>query len=349
MKLKVLSIAIIILLSGGCRSRQVKVTTPDLTPVRVTQVSPEFVTLPVHSSGILLSSEEKRLSFKTGGIVSRIPVREGDKVKAGQLLASLNLSEINSQVSLASSAFDKAQRDNDRVRNLFSDSVATLEQMQNSTTALSMARSNLEIANFNLSHSTITAPSNGIILKQLVRENEMVTQGYPVFLFGTSGKSWKVKTGLADRDIVRINTGDSASIAFDAWPSVNFPAQVDLVGEMANQQTGTCDAELTISDNGYRFATGFVAKVEIFPTKKESYILVPVGSLIEADGQTAYLFAVSDSLKARKIKVKIVAVSGDRTAISGLPEDVKSIVTEGAAYLREGEKVKVVNNVSHNK
>ena len=348
MKSIIINILILTLAAAGCRNSQVKNVAVLPSPVKVISITPESITIPVRTSGILLSSEEKKLSFKTGGIVSKISVREGDRVKNGQLLASLNLSEINSQVNLASSAFEKATRDYDRARNLYADSVATLEQLQNATTALNISRSNLEIARFNFSHSTITAPENGIILRQLVRENELVSQGYPVFLFGSAGKSWKVKCGLADRDIVKINYGDSACVTFDAWPGIKFEARVDLVGEMANPSTGTYDAELTISDNGYRFAAGFVANVSVFPSGKESHILVPVGSLVDADGQTAYIFSVSDSSVVSKIKVSIVTITGDRIAISGLPAGVKNIVSEGTAYLRDGEHVRVIDNAVQN-
>jgi len=327
---------------AGCGNEKPKPVTAAPSLVKVIEVSPESVSIPVHSSGILLSSEELKLSFKTGGIVSRIPVREGEKVKKGQVLASLNLSEINAQVNLAQNGYDKALRDYNRARNLYADSVATLEQLQNATSAVSAAKSNLEIARFNMSHSKIFAPDNGVILRQFVRENELVSQGYPLFLFGTAGKTWKVKTGLSDRDIVRINSGDSAIITFDAWPGVKFPAIVDQVGEMANPSTGTYETELLLSDNGYRFAAGFVGAADIFPAKKESYLLVPMGSIIEADRQAGYIFTVSDSNTVSKIKITIVTISGNRAAITGTPAGIKEIVSEGAAYVRDGEKVKIV-------
>jgi multidrug efflux system membrane fusion protein len=342
MRIVSLYLIVFLIVITGCRNNQPKTVVGLPTIVKVIEISPESISIPVHSSGILLSSEELKLSFKTGGIVSKIPVREGDRVKKGQVIASLNLSEINAQVNLAGNAYQKALRDLNRAKNLYADSVATLEQLQNATTALSFAKSNLEIARFNQTHSTILAPDNGIILRQFSRENELVSQGYPVFLFGTSGKNWKVKTGLADRDVVKINQGDSAIVTFDAWPGIKFPALVDQVGEMANPATGTYDAELILKDNGYRFAAGFVAASDIFPSRKESYLLIPVGSIIDADGQSGYVFTVSDSNTVRKIRVTIVTISGDRVAIRGTPAWIKEIVYEGAAYLKDGEKVRVV-------
>ncbi len=327
----------------SCRNEEPKKTTVKVTSVNITNVYDESVSIPVHSSGILLSSEEMKLSFKTGGIVLKIMVDEGDKVKKDDILATLNLLEINAQVDLARSSYDKALRDYNRAKNLYADSVATLEQMQNAATALSVAGSNLEIAGFNQSHSRITAPDNGVILRQFVKPNELVAPGYPVFLFGTSGKKWKVKSGLSDRDVVKINPGDSAVVTLDAWPGVRFPAVVELVGEMANQGTGTYDAELLLSDLGYRLAAGFVAGTDIYPSSKDTYLLVPIGAIIEADRQSGYLFSVNDSLIVSKIKVTIVTITGSMAAVKPDGKKITRIVTGGAAYLRDGERVRIVN------
>jgi RND family efflux transporter MFP subunit len=326
----------------GCREKPAGRVVIEPVAVKAGNAAKEAISIPVHSSGILVSSEEMRLSFKTGGIVERILTREGDRIKKGQLLARLNMSEINAQVSLAVTGYDKALRDYNRAKNLHADSVVTLEQLQNASSALSAAKSNLDIARFNQSHSEIKAPDNGIVLRQLVKVNELVSPGYPVFLFGTTGRHWKVKTGLSDRDIVKVSPGDSASVILDAWPGIKFPAVVEQLGEMANPMTGTYDAELLMKDSGYRMAAGFIASVDIYPSVKDTFVLVPVGSVVEADGQAGYIFSITDSMTARKIKVGIITVSGDRTAIKTGIEEIGLIVTEGAAYLRDGDKIKIV-------
>lgn len=331
-----------ILLNVSCRDEAPVKSLVPLTAVKVETVKNETLSVPVHSSGILLSSEEMKLSFKTGGIVRKILTEEGDKVKKGDLLATLNLSEINAQVNLAKSAYEKALRDYGRAKNLYADSVATLEQLQNAATALTVAESNLEIASFNLVHSEIKAPDNGVILKQFVKENELVASGYPIFLFGTSGSTWKVKTGLSDRDIVRINNGDSAEVTMDAWPGVKFPAVVEQTGGMANPVTGVYDAELVLEDGGYRLAAGFIVSAEIYPSKKDAYLLVPVEAITEADGHSGYVFAVNDSSEVRKVRVSIIMLTGSRAAVRCPEQQIVRIVAGGAAYLRDGEKVRIV-------
>jgi multidrug efflux system membrane fusion protein len=341
--MKVINIFMIavILLITSCKTEVKEKTVSETLKVRVSTISREKISVPIHSTGILAASEEMKLSFKTGGIIASIFVSEGDQVNKGDMLASLNLSEIAAQVSQAQNGYEKTVRDFNRAKNLYSDSVATLEQMQNAGTTLSVAKSILQIAEFNLTHSKITAPENGVILKQFVEVNELIAPGYPVFTFGTAGKNWKVKTALSDRDIVRINPGDSAIISLDPYPGVSFRAIVTQVGESANPMTGTYDIELKLDNKNYRFASGFIAKVDLYPAVKDSFWMIPVESVVEADGPSGYAFTITDSLTVKRIMVDIAMISGSKVAISGGLEGVTEIVTEGAAYLTDGDRIEI--------
>jgi multidrug efflux system membrane fusion protein len=333
---------VFIILMTACRHTEIKSGSADRVRVRVTGLIAESVSIPVHTTGTLVASEELKLSFKTGGIVGKIFVREGDRVRKGDILASLDLLEINANAEQAKIVYDKAVRDFIRAENLLKEGATTLEKKQNAETAMNMAKNSLEIARFNLQHSKIEAPDNGIVMKQFVKKNELVSSGYPVFLFGTSGKYWKVKAGLSDRDMIKINPGDSAVVGFDAWPGVKFSAMVDQVGEMSNPYTGTYEAELIVTDAGYRLASGFVASADIYPSVKKSFTMVPVGSIIEADGLRGYVYIVNSEMKARKILVEITVISGNRAAVTGIPEEVTEVVSEGAAYLRDGAEVEII-------
>ena len=181
-----------------------------------------------------------------------------------------------------------------------------------------------------------------MILKQFVRANELVASGYPVFLFGSSGKYWKVKAGLSDKDLVKINPGDSATVSFDAYPGLKFSAVVDQVGEMASQFTGTYEIELILQETNHRLASGFVAAVDLFPSSKKSFSLIPVESIVEADGHQGYIYAITGSRTVQKLKIDIETLIGTMAAVNGIPEGITEIVSEGAAYLKDGMKVEVV-------
>jgi RND family efflux transporter MFP subunit len=190
----------------------------------------------VVGSGVLASKKEAKLSFKNGGIVAALRADEGQDVRKGQVLAVLDLTEIDAQVAQARNNFEKAQRDRDRVQRLYADSAATLEQMQNATTGFEVASAAFTAARFNREHSVIVAPENGRILRRQVEEGELINPGSSVFLFagGGAGEGWVVRTGIADRDMVKLKIGDRAKMTFDAYPGVSFPAVVTEIAAAAD-------------------------------------------------------------------------------------------------------------------
>jgi RND family efflux transporter MFP subunit len=310
--------------------------------VKKARVVKEAIPTSIFTSGILVSDNETRLSFKVGGLVNNIAVQEGQKVDKDQVLAVLNLSEIKAQVSLARNNYDKTMRDLKRIENLYQDSVATLEQKQNAKTAVDVAYANLQIAEFNLTHAVIRAPVQGIILKKFVEKNELVSPGQPVLIFGSSGKHWRVKVGITERDIIKLQLNDSAYVSFDVYPDIQFPARIVELAGAADPYTGTFEAGIQLDPLDYKLISGFVARVTIVTSRKEWYHTIPLDALYEADGTQASVFFVEeDGGTAKKQWVELGPISGTRVATRAGLENIKEVISSGTAYLYEGASVKI--------
>lgn len=333
-------IVVFVTLNVVCNKDEVAELEEKIVPVEMAEVQKEAIALPVHGSGMLFSKEQIRLSFKTGGIVETIHVREGERVRQGQRLAQLDLDEIEAQVQQAQSAYEKAQRDFERAEALYADGVVTLEQKQNAETQRRVAKANLEIAEFNLEYSTIKAPTDGTILKRFVEPNELVGPGTPVFYFGAGREEWLMRVGLADRDIIKISMGDPARVRFDAYPDIEFSARVIEVAQAADPQNGTFEVELLLESGGRRLAAGFVGQVTITPSKQESHTLVPVSAVVEAWGHRAVMYT-SQQNSAVKVPVTIGPIVEDRVIVLSGLEQVTSVITTGAPYVRAGDRLSI--------
>jgi len=335
---------VLILLSAVCQNnQQVKSEEPKIM-VKTAPVIRKAISFPIAASGVLASPTEMKLSFKTGGIIDQILAEEGQFIKKGQLLASLQKSEIEAMVQQARSGYEKALRDFQRVSNLYQDSVATLEQKQDAETGLSVARSNLEIAEYNLKYSSITAPANGKILKRLAEINELVDTGRPVFIYGSTEGSWRVRTGISDRDIVRLNYGDSAEVRFDAYRDERFRAVVSEISQSADPYTGTYEVELMLLPHNKKLIFGFVGDIRIFPKVTESFYLIPMEALTEADGRegTVYYVRPPENI-ARQIRVDIHRIIDGQVAVSRGLEDIPEVISEGSPYLRDGSIIEIMH------
>lgn len=300
----------------------------------------------IHCSGILSSKRISKLSFKTGGIINHLLVEEGSVVKKGQLLATLDMTEISAQVQQARVAFDKAERDFKRSKNLYADTVITLEQLQNATSALDAALESKHIAEFNMRYSQIIAPANGKIISKLAEENELIAPGMPVLVFSEQGKDeWIIKTGLSDKDMVTINKGDKATITFDAFQGKEFKAQVTQLAELADKTSGTFEIELAIKPGDAKFINGLVATINISSSITHTVSLLPPDAVTEADGNRGYVYVVNPgNSTARKIPITISYIRNNEIAVLESLTNIGKVITKGAAYLEDGSKITVVKN-----
>jgi RND family efflux transporter MFP subunit len=327
---------------SGCSSEKEQ-KSDDIIPVKVIKLKKENVNKAVYVSGIFTTNNETYLSFKTGGIIKSILVNEGDKIKKNQLLAVLELNEIQAQVSQAKSAYDKALRDYNRVQNLFKDSVATLAQNQDAKTGLDIASEQLRIAEYNLNHSEIRAIEDGYVLRKLANEGQIVSPGTPVFQTnGISGNGWILKAGISDHDWSRVKIGDKALVQSDVNPSHNIEAALFRKSEGVDPYSGTFFVELKISGNYKgKIASGLFGKAEIFPRYPMEMWIAPYQSIQEGNGDTGYVYVTNDLKEARKATVNIFSLDKDSVYINQGLQNYNYLIVSGGAYLNDGSLIKI--------
>ncbi len=316
-----------------------------VVPVRLAPVQMVTRAEPITASGLLSSAQEARLSFKVGGIVNKMYVEEGQTVQKGQLLATLNMTEINAQVSQAQLSVEKSERDLNRVKAMYADTAATLEQMQNATTGSSVARQNLTIARFNQSYAQIRSSVDGTVTRKVMNEGELATPGSPVFLVsGNRQNDWVVRVGVSDKDWARLRPGNQANVVFDAYPNQTFRGTVSELAQAADPLNKLYEVEIRIEPNGVRFAPGLFAKVQLTPDQARTYAVVPVEAIVEGNGQTGFVYVLKPDRKGvRKQPVQIGFLDGNKVLLSNGLANISDVVTAGSAFLTEESNVIVKN------
>ncbi|MCX6155353.1 MAG: efflux RND transporter periplasmic adaptor subunit [Candidatus Kapabacteria bacterium] len=313
-------------------------------PVRVICVEKENLLRTVATSGQFSSEDETLLAFKTGGVISRIFVKEGDKIRKGQIIASLDLTEINANVSQAKAAYQKAERDLARVTNLYKDSVVTLEQVQNASTFFDLASKSLDIANFNQAFSTIKALNDGFVLRKYASEGQVVSPGSPVLQTnGAIANNWVLKVGVSDKEWSLIELNDRAEIEVDALPDNKVEAFVYKKSESIDPNTGVFEVFLKIKGvNKGKIASGLFGKAVIYLKSPLAAWSIPYDAILDGDHRSGYIFVTNDLLVANKIKVDIRNIVKDRVIVESGLEGMKYLIVSGNAYLTDNSKIKVV-------
>jgi RND family efflux transporter MFP subunit len=311
--------------------------------VRAAPVTDTVLARPVVATGTVAPADEAALGFKIGGVIQRIAVDEGDAVRAGQTLASLDLREIDAALARARSGAAKAERDLERARRLYADSVVALAEFQDSETAHEVAQADLETAAVNRRYAVIVAPANGVVLRRAAEPGENISAGATVLVVGSRGArhGHVLEIGLADRDAVSVRKDDPAVARFDALPGREFAGRVARIGAAANPVTGTYEVEIALDDAG-ALAAGLVGRVAVRPARGAPAKLIPIEAVLEADGTEATVYALSaDGTRAERRRVTVAFIEGDRVAVAGGLEGVLRVLTDGAAYLDNGAAVRV--------
>lgn len=310
--------------------------------VRAVPVTDTVIARPIVAAGTLVPKDEIALGFQTGGVIARISVDAGDQVRAGQVLASLDLRETDASLAKARSGAAKAERDLARARRLYTDSVVALAQLQDAETVDEQARADLQAAAFNHRYSVIVAPSQGTILRRSAEPGENVSSGATVLVLGSRARGNVVRAGLADRDAVSVRVGDPAIAHFDALAGKTFQGRITQIAAAADPGTGTYAVEITLPDAA-DLAAGLVGQVEIRPGRGARTSLVPIEAILEADGAEATVYALSaDGSRAERRRVTVGFIDGGQVAVADGLDSAASVVTDGAAYLDDGVSVRVM-------
>ena len=328
---------------SGKKDPKPEVALSDTIAVRVEPVSASGDSSRIRISGLLHTEDELRLSFKIGGMVAGVSVEEGQRVRKGQLLATLNSTEIDAQVQMASIQLEKALRDNKRAENLYRDSVATLEQVQNSRTAVAAARETVKQVGFNRRYASIVSPVDGFVIKRLSNPGEMASPGAPVVVIGSlgGGSRWVLKAGVSDREWSSIKVGDRTDVSFDAWPGRSFPGVVTSRALAADPANGTFPLEVRVDFGAEKPATGMFGRAAVIPSVVRQGYSIPYESLLEAEGDKGYVFVTDDRKTVRMVEVTISSLTQQRVLIASGLEGHPFVVTAGSPYLKDGSPIRV--------
>jgi len=193
----------------------------------------------------------------------------------------------------------------------------------------------------------ITAPRDGVVLRKLVEERELVPAGNPVLVFGEKDRGYVLRAALADREIVNVKMGDKGEIRMDAFPGQTMTGTVMEIASAADPKSGMFPVKLRFDAPPPRLVSGLVARLRLSPeTSAPQLTYVPISALVEGDGDNATVF-VLDGDKAEKRTVRVAFITADSIALqSGLAAG-EPVITDGALYLENGEAVEVQRDATH--
>ncbi len=346
------------MLIGGCGEPQQASSTPPLRPVKWLTVAPVGSGQQQVFTGQVRSAVHSTLSFKVSGTVAELPVDVGDRVLAGELIASLvpvdyeiGVEQANASVDSADAEFRSARANYDRIRALYENNSVSRGELDQARTRFESAQAQLraagkklESARRQLSYTRLQSPMQCAVAATYVTANENVNPGAPVAEI-TCGEQFEVEIAVPELLIAGFQQGDSAVVRFDALPGEQFPGKVTEVGVAATNVSTTFPVTVRLLRDDPRLRGGMAAEVtiELDAAGTERLVLPPVAVGEDRLGRYVYVLDSrhSGAVLVRRRAVEVGALTEQGVEILNGLQPQERVVVAGLSKLEDGMAVKL--------
>jgi HlyD family secretion protein len=321
--------------------------------VSVTEVGVSAVPSTVSIIGTIAARYDMPVGVEgDGGRVTTVNVEAGDHVKQGQVLAHLNNSVLEPQVTNLEAALDQAraeaelaQAEYQRAQAVGSSGALSAEETQrrksSAVTAAShvkVAAAQLEEARARRARADVRAPADGIILTRNVEVGQTAMPGgEALFRLSKDGET-ELRGQVAEQDLPLLKVGQMVDVRLTGTSKV-YQGRIRLLGAVIDPATrlGTAKVALTPDPN---LRPGAFARAEVTVSNAERAVLPQTAVLSDDKGSYVLIVNPQGKVERRAVHVTGMVPSGVTVAEGINPRD--QIVTSAGAFLQEGETVKPV-------
>lgn len=319
----------------------------EVTPV-VTGTLTELVT----AVGTVSAMNDVLVSSETSGRITRVYVKVGDFVKAGQTLVQVDdelkaiaVDQSKAQLIAAETSYRKAKSDAERAESLHSTGDISNTELEAYRLGLRSAEAQYKTAEVGLRYAQrqlddarIKTPISGFIASKLVEVGEMVNPGKEIANVVDVSKV-KVKLSIVEEEINKLKLKQPATLRIDSQPASKFEGVVYTVGRKAESEVGhTYPVEVVVENKNIDLLkVGMFVRVEIQTASVASAIIISKESLVNEDTQPA-VYVVQDNV-ARLRAVKPGIRSGSTLQIVEGVKEGELVISFGQKKLKDGSPV----------
>ncbi len=320
-------------------------------PVRYTEAREQEVQRTLTLPGTVASRTASTVASEVAGLVVALPVREGDRVTTGQVLARLRTSSLDLRLQSvagglkeATARLEQAERQLQRAAELRASGVMSQSQhdeahserimAEGRVDSLSAERKRIEL---DLLHSTIRAPFAGAVLARRTEVGQWIELGGPVLEMAAIGDI-EVRVDVPERWYGGLRAGSNAAVRFEASPGATLLGKVSAIVPRAEPQARTFPVKVRIPNPDGRIGVGMLAQVTLPTGDRERATIVPRDAVVGAGGDQ-HVYLINGDNTVERVPVTTGAGHGDWVAVEGALKAGQKIVTRGNERLMPGMAV----------
>jgi RND family efflux transporter MFP subunit len=312
----------------------------DKINVNIVTVARENIDTDYSANGTFLPKQEMNQASEIAGRIVNVLVKEGSKVSAGQVLATIKRDAIEVDISQAQNNLQNAIIDNQRYENAYKTGGVTKQQLDNSRLQLKNAQVALRAQGVKVNDTSIRAGISGTINKKMVEPGTVVSIGTSMFEI-VNINSLKLSVLVDESQIGRIALGQEVPINVNVLPEDSFTGRITFIAPKSDASLNF-PVEIEVQNRG-NLKAGMYATA-LFKTnhgaETQNMLTVPAEAFVNgvSSGQ---LFIVQNGA-AKLIKVTVGKVYGDKVQILNGLNGGEQVITSGQINLENGSKINIV-------
>lgn len=284
------------------------------------------------------ASRRVDLRAETNGTLAELVQVEGALVKAGDLLARLEMEDREARVKEARQKVSQRQIEYDAARKLEEKGFNSKVRKAQVLADLEQARAELKRAEIDRDHTRIKAPFDGLIQDHLVEEGDYVSIGSPLFRI-VDLDPLEVTGYVSERHVEALKQGTKTVI--ETLGGQKFEGIVSYIAPAADENTKTFRIVVQIDNEALMLKSGLTAKITIPVRGIPAHKISPSVLTLNDEGRVGVKIVRENNNIVAFIPVQPLADTEDGMWVAGLPEAARIIIT-GQEFVQDGQKVKPV-------
>lgn len=301
------------------------------TPVTVTEITPQPFDHYFKVNASVEAIQEAMISPETNGQIREIPVRKGQRVKQGQVLARLNTSVIENNIAEAKTSLQLAQTVYNRQKSLWEQEIGSEIQYLEARNNYESLQSRLKSMESQLDMAIMRAPFNGVVDEIFAKEGELAMPGSMVMQL-LNLRDLYVNADVSESFLPLIDPSEKVILRFSAFPDYQEEVPVHRIGNVINPENRTFRLQLRIDNPEEKFKPNMVASMNIRSFTAENALVVP-SILIKQDTQGYYVYIAEKNDEGDMVAQKVYierGLSGEGITM------IKSGINEGDLLINQG-------------
>ena len=312
----------------------------DKINVNVVTVQYESINTDYTANGTFLPKQEMNQSSEISGRIVSVLVKEGSRVGAGQVVATIKKDAIEVDMSQAQNNLQNAIIDNQRYENAFKTGGVTKQQLDNSRLQLKNAQAAVRAQSVRVNNAAVRAGISGTINKRMVEPGAVVSPGTPMFEI-VNINSLKLSVLVDESQVGKIQLGQQVAINVNVLPEDSFSGRITFIAPKSDASLNF-PVEIEVQNRG-NLKAGMYATA-IFQTNNgaETQNMLTVPATAFVNGVSSGQIFVAQNGVAKLIKVTPGKVYGDKVQILNGLKNGDQVITSGQINLDNGSKINII-------